>query len=605
MNDIAITLTIIGLALVLFAWNRIPAIVVAIGASLALYFTGVLTMPEALTGFGDPVVILIAALLAIAVAVEVTGVGAWAGQLLLRRTGGNEKMLMASLMVIAAVFSGLIGMNGAVAAMVPVTVIIAVRTGKAPSLLMIPLALACLKGAKLTLLGSPVNVIAATQAEAAGAGHFGFFSWALLGIPQLAGAILIVILWGDKLLPVRQSEAMPADFSGHAQTLVQHYALEHGLHQLAIPAGSELVGASRKDVDLGGYAGVRAVAFLDHEDDRPLERDQLQAGDLILVRGDGDQVTRLAGDLGLDVREHGAQAALGDVLLSRDSGLTEVVVPQRSELIGTTVFPGMMTPDHEVMVLAVRRGGAELVRPRLTLRAGDHLLLQGSWPALERYLAEAQVVVIDSPDAVRTQAVPLGRGAKRTIAIMALLVILLVFNLTPAPIACAVCACLVVATGVLRMPQVYRGLDWNTVLLIGAMIAPARAMEKSGAARMIGDHIVSWLGGSGPIAVLIGLFLAATIITQFISNTSTALVMMPIGLAAATDMNVSAMPMVMAVAMGASASFLTPFANGVSLTVYGPGGYKFGDYWKIGVPVLIWTLVITVVITPLVWPFHP
>ena len=126
MNDIALTLSIIGLAMVLFAWNRIPAIVVAIGAALALYFTGVLTMPEALTGFGDPVVILIAALLAIAVAVEVSGVGAWAGQLLLRRSGGNEKMLIASLMLIAAVFSGLIGMNGAVAAMVPVTVIIAV-----------------------------------------------------------------------------------------------------------------------------------------------------------------------------------------------------------------------------------------------------------------------------------------------------------------------------------------------------------------------------------------------------------------------------------------------------------------------------------------------
>jgi di/tricarboxylate transporter len=199
----------------------------------------------------------------------------------------------------------------------------------------------------------------------------------------------------------------------------------------------------------------------------------------------------------------------------------------------------------------------------------------------------------------------LGRGAKRTIAIMALLVVLLVFNLTPAPIACAVCACLVVATGVLRMPQVYRGLDWNTVLLIGAMIAPARAMEKSGAARMIGDHIVSWLGEMGPIAVMIGLFLAATIITQFISNTSTALVMMPIGLAAATDMSVSAMPMIMAVAMGASASFLTPFANGVSLTVYGPGGYHFGDYWRIGVPVLVWTLLVTVAVTPLVWPFHP
>ncbi|MDH2414748.1 SLC13 family permease [Nocardioides sp. CER19] len=603
MSDVAITLSIIGLALVLFAWNPVPAVVVAIGASLALYFTGVLTMPEALTGFGDPVVVLIASLLAIAVAVELTGVGAWAGQLLLRRTGGSQTTLVVALMVVAAIFSGLIGMNGAVAAMLPVTVIIAVRTGTPPSLLMIPLALACLKGAKLTLLGSPVNVIAATQADEAGAGHIGFFEWAILGIPQLAGAILIVVFLGKRLLPVRQSESIPADFSGHAQTLVQHYNLEHGLHRLVVPPTSPLVGTARQALDLAAYAGLRAVAVLDHEDDRPLERDALEAGDLILVRGDGHEVDRLAADLRLEVREHGAEAALGDVLLSRDSGLAEAVVPERSAMIGSTVFPGMTSADHEVMVLAVQRGGAELVRPRLTLRSGDHLLLQGSWPALERYLSSAQLIVIDSPDEVRTQAVALGRGAKRVFAILALLVVLLVFDITPAPIACLVCACLVVITRVVRLPQVYRGIDWNTVLLIGAMIAPARAMEKSGAAGMIGDHIVSLLGDLGPTAVLTGLFLAATIITQFISNTSTALVMMPIAFATASDMDVSALPMVMSVAMGASASFLTPFANGVSLMVYGPGGYRFGDYWRIGVPVLIWTMVVTVVVTPLYWSF--
>lgn len=603
MSDIAITLSIIGLALVLFAWNPVPAAVVATGTSIALYLTGVLTMPEALTGFGDPVVVLIAALLAIAVAVEVTGVGTWAGQLLLRRSGGNQNVLLVALMLVAAIFSGLIGMNGAVAAMLPVTVIIAVRTQTPPSLLMIPLALACLKGAKLTLLGSPVNVIAAIQAEEHGAGHFGFFSWALLGIPQLLGSIVIVLVLGKRLLPVRTSDTIPADFSGHAHTLVEHYNLEHGLHQLRVPGESALVGTSRRTLDLRPYAGVRAVAFLDHEDDEPLERDRIEAGDLILVRGDEHEVERLAADLRLEAREHGERAALAQVLLGRDSGLAEVVVPQRSPMIGTRVFPGMTSEDHEVVVLAVQRGGAELVRPRLTLRPGDHLLLQGSWPALERYLSHARLLVIDSPDVVRPQAVPLGRGAGRVFAIMALLVVLLVFDITPAAIACLICACLVVVLGVVRLPQIYRGIDWNTCILIGAMIAPARAMEKSGAAQMIGDHIVSWLGDLGPTAVLTGLFLAATIITQFISNTSTALVMIPIGLAAAGDMNVSALPMVMSVAMGASASFLTPFANGVSLMVYGPGGYKFGDYWKIGIPVLLWTLIVTVVITPLVWRF--
>ncbi|MCL2611750.1 MAG: SLC13 family permease [Nocardioidaceae bacterium] len=602
MSDVWITLSIIGLALVMFAWNIVPAAVVAIGAALLLYFTGVLTMPEAISGFGDPVVVLIAALLAIAVALEATGVGAWAGQLLLRLTGHSQTTLMVALMLVAAVFSALVGMNGAVAAMLPVTVIIAVRTGTAPSYLMIPLALACLKGAKLTLLGSPVNVIAATQADEAGVGHIGFFAWAWLGLPQLLGSILIVVLLGKRLLPERRSESIPADLSGHAQKLVEDYRLEHGLHQLLVLAGSPLVGTSRKELDLAGYPGLSTVAFIDHHDHEPLEREQLEAEDLVLVRGDGDAARSLAADLGLEVRGDGDRA-LADLLLGRDSGLAEVVVPQRSAMVGRTVFPGMTTDDQDLMVLAVQRGGAELVRPRLTLRPGDHLLLQGSWPALERYLSDPQVLVVDSPEMVRQQAVALGRGAPIAIASLALLVVLLVFNLTPAPIAALISASLMVVFRVVRLPQLYRGIDWNTVILIGAMIAPATAMSKSGAARMIGDHIVSWLGGAGPTMVLAGLFLAATIITQFISNTSTALVMMPIGLAAAADMHVSALPMMLSVAMGASASFLTPFANGVSLMVYGPGGYRFGDFWRLGLVVLAWTMAVTVVVTPIVWPF--
>jgi di/tricarboxylate transporter len=199
--------------------------------------------------------------------------------------------------------------------------------------------------------------------------------------------------------------------------------------------------------------------------------------------------------------------------------------------------------------------------------------------------------------------VPLGRGSRRVFAILALLILLLVFNVMPAAIACLVCACLTVITGVVRLPQIYRGIDWNTCILIGAMIAPARAMEKSGAAQMIGDYIVSLLGSAGPLAVLAGVFLAAAVITQFISNTSTALVMMPISLATAADMHVSALPMMISVAMGASASFLTPFANGVSLMVYGPGGYKFGDFWRLGLWVLVWTMIVTVVVTPLYWKF--
>ncbi|WP_036967550.1 SLC13 family permease [Promicromonospora kroppenstedtii] len=608
--DIAITLGVILAAMALFVWNRIPAAVVAVLASLALFVTGVISAPEMLGGFGDPVVIFIAALLGIAVALENAGVGAWASQLLMRRAGSSDTTRLIAIMVVAAVFSGLIGMNGAVAAMLPVVVIVAVRTRTAPSLLMIPLAFACLTGAKLTLLGTPVNVIAATQAEEAGAGEIGFFEWSLVGLPQLVGTIAIVVLLGRRLLPERQSQAIPADFSAHAQTLVEEFRLREGLHRLRVRDSSPLLGSAPGAVGLAPYRGLVTIAAVEPDGTTPLRR-ELREGDLLLVRGDAEEVGRAALDLHLAIRAdddgggdgdgHGAPVA--DVLLSRDSGLAEVVVPPRSALVGKPAFPGMVTDDGSLLVLAVQRGGTDLRAEPVELQAGDHLLLRGTWQALDSYLADPQVLVVDSPEVVKRQTVALGRGAPAALAILGLLIVLLAFDLVPAAVAAVVCATLMVVARVVSLPQLYRGIDWNTVVLIGAMIPPAIAMGTTGAATLIGDLVVGALGAGGPYAVLTGVFLASALVSQFISNTSTALVMMPIGLATAAELGVAGLPMVMAVAMGASASFMTPFANGVSLMVYGPGGYRFGDFWRIGTVVLVWKLAVTVVVVPLVWPF--
>jgi di/tricarboxylate transporter len=288
--------------------------------------------------------------------------------------------------------------------------------------------------------------------------------------------------------------------------------------------------------------------------------------------------------------------------------LAEVVIPSRSKLIGQVAFPGMMTEDGNLMVLAIQRGGNEMRQNEMrqepvVVQAGDHLLMQGTWKALDQYLADPKVLVVDSPEVVQKQAVSLGQGAYAAIAILLLLVVLLAFNLVSAPVAAVLCAALMVVTGVLTLPQVYRGIDWNTCILIGAMIPPATAMSKTGAAELIGDQVVSALGGGGPLVVLVGIFLVTATISQFISNTSAALVMMPIGLATASELGVSALPLMMGVAMGASASFLTPFANGVSLMVYGPGGYRFGDFWKLGLIVMAWALIVTAVVIPLYWGF--
>lgn len=603
MAQIIITLSIILAAMVLFAWNRLPAAVVAIAASLALYFSGVLTMHETLGGFGDPVVVMIAALLAIASGLETAGVGARAGQLLMRHTGSNDTLRIVAIMIVAAVFSGLIGMNGAVAAMLPVTIAVAVRTGLVASRIMIPLAFACLTGSKLTLLGTPVNVIAATQADEAGVGHIGFFEWAVLGVPLLAGTIVITVLFGRSLLADRRSQSIPTDFSAHAQTLVEQYRLEDGLHHFRVRQTSPYIGKPKGEIELSNYPGLQLIALLEGDGVTALHRAEITEGDSILIRGDAAMAGRLAGDMHLAVREGEKEGAIADVLLSRASGLAEVVIPMRSKMIGQSVFPGMATEDGGLMILAIQRGGTEMSGEPVVLRAGDHLLLQGTWKALDQYLSDPKVLVVDSPEVVQKQAVASGPGAHAAIAILLLLVVLLAFDIVPAPIAAVICAALMIVTGVLTLPQFYRGIDWNTCILIGAMIPPATAMTKTGAAALMGDYVVNALGTAGPHAVLAGIFIVSATISQFISNTSAALVMMPIGLATASELGVSALPMMLGVAMGASASFLTPFANGVSLMVYGPGGYRFGDFWRLGLPIIVWALIVTVVVVPLHWKF--
>ena len=605
---VIITLSVIAVAMGLFAWNRVPAPVVAVGATLVLFSTGVLTAEETLSGFGDPVVILIIALLAIAVALDQAGVGTWAGQVLLRFTRGSPRIRLVAIMLVAALFSGLIGMNGAAATMIPIVVIVALRTGVSPSKLMIPLAFACLTGSKLTLLGTPVNAIAAAQAGESGVGYIGFFDWALLGVPQLLGTIAIVVLLGDRLLPERVNSSLPADLSRHAETLVEQYGLGEGAVLLRVRETSGLVGVPWGELSLGD-AAVRVVSVLGHAGGGAADDEPITAGDQLLVRGEAQAVAAVCerlhlGILGRDVP--GAEAAIAaptGELLGRDSGLAEVLIPPRSEMIGQTAFAGMSTADGKLMLLAVQRGGEDVPRLPTKLRAGDHLLLRGTWQALDEYLADPRVIAVDAPDVVKRQTVALGVGAPAAIGVLGLLVVLLAFNLVPPAVAATLCAALMVVMRVVSLPQLFRRIDWGTALLIGAMIPPAVALTKSGASAMIGDAVVELLGDSGPRVVLLGVFLATAFVSQFISNTSAALVMMPIAIATGAELGVSALPLVFGVAMGASASFLTPFANGVSLMAHGPGGYRFGDFWRLGSVVLVWTCLVTVLLVPLFWPF--
>ena len=280
--------------MVLFVWNRIPVVLVALGTPLALYVTGVLDVREVLGGFGDPIVAFLASLFVVSAGLEAAGVTTWAGQLLAEKAGTSETRLLVLVMLLAAVLSALVGFVGTTAALLPVAVVLAVRLGQPTSRLLMPLAFSASTGGLLTLTGSPVNVIALNAAEEAGVGSIGYFEFAVVGVPLLLGMMVLMLLLSRRLLPERSGDAMPADLSAHAQTLVEQYQLESGLHRLRLRPTSQYLGAPVTAVDLKDYPGLSLVAILNGEGGKPMQRPNLAENDVLLVRGDAEVAGRLA-----------------------------------------------------------------------------------------------------------------------------------------------------------------------------------------------------------------------------------------------------------------------------------------------------------------------
>jgi di/tricarboxylate transporter len=255
------------------------------------------------------------------------------------------------------------------------------------------------------------------------------------------------------------------------------------------------------------------------------------------------------------------------------------------------------------VVLAVQRNGEDVGSEETTLAIGDTLLLQGTWDALDRNLFDPGVLVVDAPEHIRRQAVPFGPGAKRAIGVLIGMVILLSTGLVPAAVGGVLAGCAMVLLRVLTVEQAYRGISWTTVVLVGGMISRSTAMVESGAVETLADGLVRIVGDAGPYALLLALFLLTAALGQLISNMATALIVIPIAISAAADMNVSAQPVLMAVAVSAAASFLTPVATPANLMVMEPGGYRFGDYWKLGLPLLVLFGAVAVLLVPIFWSF--
>jgi di/tricarboxylate transporter len=603
--DIILQFVMVAVAVALFASDRVRPDMVAVGIILVLMLSGQLSPAESLAGFSNSLVLMIAGLFIVGEGLAQTGIAHALGDMLTKRAGGSETRLVVNLMLVVALLSAFMSSTGAVAVFIPVTMTLARRTGTPPARLLMPMAFASLLGGMLTLIGTPPNLAVSTELERTGGQPFAFFDFTPLGLVVLAGCAIWVVLVSRRQL---RGEATAAEDG--PLTLMDiggRYDKIGKARSLRVTAESTAIGCTVESLHLGGTYGMVVLGIarngrFGREALAPRPDLALLAGDLVDVLGEDEPIDRL-------IREHGFEAA-GDVsdhrdLLQREVGLAEALVPPGSPLAGRSVQGGRIRTRTGLTVIALmhRDGSTEDAGPETMIDAGDTLLVTSDWRAIRGIGHDPRLLLPLNLPRELADVAPARSRAPLSLGILLAMLAVMTFNLMPAVAAVLLAALAMVACRCVAPGQIYSCVGWPSIVLIAGMLPLATAMERSGAITLIVDGVVGSLGPFGPRALLGGLFLLTAAFSQFISNTATAVLVAPIAALAAREIGVSPQPMLMAVALAASAAFLTPVASPVNTLVMGPGGYKFMDFFKIGTPLLLITLAVSLFLVPLIFPF--
>ncbi len=627
------TFAILAVTIALFIWGRMRSDLVALLSVLILFLSGTISLEQALSGFSDSTVIMIAALFVVGEGLSRTGVTAWLGEMVLGLAGSNKVRLLVVLMVGTALLSAFISNTGTVATLLPAVVSSAWRIGSVPSKFLIPLAFSANTGGLLTLTGTPPNIVVADALASADYEPFSYFEYSLIGLPLLIGAVVYMTFWGRRLLPRRKADERPAELVEEVGQLADTFSLAENLYRLRVRYSSRLVGQTLGQAALGhdyGVSVLRVESAPKTDDFQAAENEPklstaldrferlhdrelrvpgadtiIDAQDILLVKGSGDAVYRLMTDFNLGVLPiRDDDEELSHALLSSEVGLAEVLLTPRSIYIGRTVVQSHFAEKFGVQVLSIRRGDQRLAHPSEKMAFGDALLVRGKWEDIERLQNEKRnFVVVGSPEAMSRQVTDLTPRA--VIAVLALMgmIVLMVTGIVPTVIAALVAAVVMVLGGCLSMSQSYRAISWHSVILIAAMIPMSAALDVSGGAEFLANGLVNSFGSIGPVALMAAVFVLTTAFSQVINNTATAVLVSPIVLRAAIELDVSPYPLLMIVAVSASTAFLTPIGTTTNLMVMTPGDYNFMDYVRVGLPLLLIFLVISLLLIPIMWPF--
>lgn len=631
-HSMTITLIILIITVAMFIWGRVRADIVALTALAALLVLGILTPAEALAGFSSPIVIMMIGLFVVGGAIMQTGLAKLTGNKLMALSRGNETVTFLLVMLVTSFIGAFVSNTGTVALMMPIIMSLAAGSGMQSSRFLMPLAFAGSLGGMLTLIGTPPNLVIDEVLTETGFKPLAFFSFFPVGIIVIAIGIIVLMPLSKIFLSQKQNGKKKKNGKS-LDDLVDEYQLLDNLHRYIVPSKRtaaaidengqmmDIVGKTLKDLSIQKKYGVSIIEIRNEKKSRlGLVKDVNQnmakssstiaVHDTLYIMGDEEKIERFAQDY--DLRK------MKDVKIDfYDLGLTEIVVMPTSNFAGLRIGDANLRKRFGINVLGVKRGGSssdgkvgkEYITDNLIatkLHVGDMLLVQGEWTNLAHLTADTtNWVVLDQPEKTADKVL-LDYKAPVAAAIMLLMIAMMVFDFIPvAPVTAVIIAgLLTVFAGCFRnVEAAYKTINWESIVLIAAMMPMSTALEKTGASALVSQGLVDSLGSMGPTALLAGIYFTTSLMTMFISNTATAVLMAPIALVAAQQVGVSPYSFLFAVTLGASMCFASPFSTPPNALVMKAGGYTFMDYVKVGLPLQIIIGVVMTFVLPLLFPY--
>ena len=616
-----ITLSILIITVAMFIWGRVRADIVALTALAALLVFGILTPSEALAGFSSPIVVMMIGLFVVGGAIMQTGLAKLTGNKLMALSRGNETITFLLVMLVTSFIGAFVSNTGTVALMMPIIVSLAAASGMQSSRFLMPLAFAGSLGGMLTLIGTPPNLVIDEVLTEAGYQPLAFFSFFPVGLIVIAIGI-IVLMPLSKIFLSKKQNGKKKDKAKSLDDLVDEYQLLDNLHRYIVPSKRygtadenggvmDIVGKTLKELSIQKKYGVSIIEIRNEKKSKlGLVKDvnqnmaksssTISVHDILYILGDEEKIEKFAHDYGL--------RKMKDVKIDfYDLGLTEIVVMPTSNFVGLRIGEANLRKRFGINVLGVKRG-EEYITDNLIaakLHVGDMLLVQGEWTNLAHLTSDtSNWVVLDQPEKTADKVL-LDYKAPVAAAIMLLMVAMMVFDFIPvAPVTAVIIAgLLTVFAGCFRnVEAAYKTINWESIVLIAAMMPMSTALEKTGASALVSQTLVDSLGSMGPTALLAGIYFTTSLMTMFISNTATAVLMAPIALVAAQQVGVSPYSFLFAVTLGASMCFASPFSTPPNALVMKAGGYSFMDYVKVGLPLQIIIGVVMTFVLPLLFP---